>query len=155
MPVRNPPDVELWIRTLPSGDGEEHDQLRQRLRRLEARGVVDSVRVRTWPHEVALEGPATPRERHIRDCIRACQEWASEREMALAGFERITAGVGRMGPGYESMRLPQTLLTVWRDGHVEWVAPCVDDGHEWSPMEWVDEADTGHRPGRGPRVLTA
>lgn len=148
MPTNTRPTVELWIRTLPTGEGEEHDALRQRLAALERRGVVESVRVRTWPHEVVLDGPTTPRERAIVDRIRAFGRWAARAGVRLPAFGDVTtAGAGRMGPEYTALRLPQTALAVSRDGELRWVAPCVADGVERTPWEWVEAAEAGTAPG--------
>lgn len=174
MPATTCPTVELWIRTLPAGEGEEHDELRRRLAALERRGVIESVGVRTWPHEVALDEvtafPAgrratdgtgadrvdRPRDREIADRVRTFQRWAAREGVTLPAFhERTTVGVGRMGPEYTALRLPQTALAVWRDGALRWVAPCVEGGSEWTPMEWVEAAAEGEAPGceTGPRLV--
>jgi hypothetical protein len=156
MPTTTRPRVELWIRTLPAGEGEEHDELRRRLAWLDRRGVIESVRVRTWPHEVALDGPTTPRDRAIAERVRAFRRWAAEQGVTLPAFgDRTTAGVGRMGPEYTALTLPQTALAVTREGALQWVAPCVEDGRERTPMEWVDDAAEGDAPGCdvGPRLV--
>jgi hypothetical protein len=148
MPTNTRLEVELWIRTLPTGAGEEHDELRQRLAALERRGTVESVRVRTWPHEVVLDGPTTPRDRAITDRIQSFKQWAARTGVALPAFDRrTTAGVGRMGPEYTALTLPQTALAVSRDGTLRWVAPCVEGGVERTPWEWVEAAEQGVSPG--------
>jgi hypothetical protein len=156
MPTTTPPQVELWIRTLPAGAGEEHDDLRRRLAALERRGVIDSFEVRTWPHEIALDGPTEARDREIGDRVRRFRQWAAREGVTLPAFtERTTAGVGRMGPEYTALSLPQTALAVWRDGTLRWVAPCVEGGSEWTPREWTEAAAAGGAPGceSGPRIV--
>jgi hypothetical protein len=150
MPTTTRPRVELWIRTLPTGGGEEHDELRRRLASLARRGVIEEARVRTWPHEVALDGPTTARDEVIARRVRAFRRWAAREGVELPTFGgRTTAGVGRMGPAYTALRLPRTALAVWRDGVLQWVVPCVADGRERTPAEWVDAAATGDAPGCG------
>jgi hypothetical protein len=60
-----------------------------------------------------------------------------------------------MGPEYTALTLPQTALAVTREGALQWVAPCVEDGRERTPMEWVDDAAEGDAPGCdvGPRLV--
>ena len=136
------------MRTLPAGDGEEHDELRRRLARLDRRGVVDSVRVRTWPHEVVVDGPQTRRDRIITERLRAFERWAVRERATLPAFrERTTAGVGRMGPQCTVVRLPQTALAVFRDDRLLWVAPCVFGEETWTPREWIENAADGTAPG--------
>ncbi|WP_321166735.1 HTH domain-containing protein [Salinigranum halophilum] len=148
MPAMTRPTVELWIRTLPTGEGEEHDELRRRLAALDRRGVVESVRVRTWPHEVVVDEPATARDSAIADRVREFRRWAARAGVALPAFDdRVTTGVGRMGPECTALRLPQTALAVRRGGRLQWVAPCVEDGVEHTPWEWVDAAAEGAAPG--------
>jgi hypothetical protein len=146
MPTHTRPEVELWIRTLQTGAGEEHDRLRRRLAALERRGVVDSVRVRTWPREVPLDGPTTPRDRAIADRVRAFERWAARAGVSLPTFERVDTGVGRMGPEYTALTLPRTALAVTHEGTLRWVAPCVEDGAEHAPREWVESAEMGADP---------
>jgi hypothetical protein len=156
MPAATAPTVELWMRTLPAGEGEEHDELRQRLLNLDRRGVVETVRIRTWPHEVAVDGPMSQRDRLIAERVRAFRRWAAREGVALPDFaERATAGVGRMGPAYTALRLPQTALAVSREGRLVWVTPCVEGGRERTPREWVDAAANGTAPGcqSGPRLV--
>lgn len=144
------------MRTLPTGAGEEHDELRRRLRRLDRQGVVDSVTVRTWPHEVVVGEPATARDREITARVREFQQWAAGEGVELVGFdEGETAGVGRMGPTYDVLTVPQTALVVSRDGVVEWVAPCERDGAVQTPRAWVTAAAEGAAPGceSGPRLV--
>ena len=148
MPARTAPTVELWMRTLPAGEGEEHDELRRRLAQLDRTGVVDAVVVRTWPHEIAVDGPASRRERAIVDRVRAFRRWAMGAGAELPAFaEQSAAGVGRMGPTYTALRLPPTVLAVYREGALTWVAPCVDGGEERTPREWVEAAADGAAPG--------
>jgi hypothetical protein len=148
MPARTAPTVELWMRTHPTGDGEEHDELRRRLAQLDRRGVVDAVTVRTWPHEIAVDGPASRRERAIVDRVRDFRRWATGAGVELPAFaERSTAGVGRMGPAYTALRLPRTALAVYREGILTWVAPCVERGEERTPREWIENAADGAAPG--------
>lgn len=136
------------MRTLRAGDGEEHDELRRRLAMLDRRGVVESVEVRTWPHEVVVDGPQSRRDRAVVTRLRAFERWATREGAALPAFEeRTTAGVGRMGPPCTVRRLPQTALAVYRDGRLVWVAPCVYGGEEWTPREWVEDAAEGVAPG--------
>jgi hypothetical protein len=60
-----------------------------------------------------------------------------------------------MGPEYTALRLPQTVLAVWRDGALRWVAPCAEGGSEWTSMEWAEAAAEGEPPGceTGPRLV--
>lgn len=156
MSTTSRPTVELWIRALRTGGSEEHDELRRRLVTLDHRGVVDSVHVRTWPHDVTIDRPTTRRERTIADRVRTFRRWAGRRGVSLPAFgERTTAGVGRMGPECEVVTLPRTALAVWCDGTLEWVAPCVADGRVYTPREWVEEATEGRAPGvdRGPMLV--
>jgi hypothetical protein len=155
MPLTTAPTVELWMRRLPAGEGEEHDELRRRLARLDRRGVVETVRVRTWPHEVVVDESLSARDRAIVDRVRAFERWAEREGVGLPAFERTTVGVGRMGPGRTALRLPQTALAVWRDGSLQWVAPCVRGGARRSPLDWIADAVEGAAPGcsRGPRLV--
>lgn len=138
------PTVELWIRTLPVGEADAHDELLARLRALERRGRLDDVELHTWPHEVAIDEPATPHERQVVDRVVDFRRWAARRGARLPGLETtVTAGVGRMGPAYEALRLPETVLAVFRDGVLVWVAPCELEGRTHTPLEWVAEAERG------------
>lgn len=138
------PTVELWMRTLPTGEGEEHDELVARLRALERCGRIDGVECRTWPHEVAVDDPRTPRESTVVNRVTSFRRWAATRGVDLPAFERTTtAGVGRMGPAYEALTLPPTALAVYQDGVLVWVAPCVDDEHEYTPLDWIEAAERG------------
>jgi hypothetical protein len=152
MSTHTRPEVELWIRTLRTVAAEEHDGLRRRLAALERQGVLGSVEIRTWPHEVPIDGPTTARDRLIVDRVRAFRRWAARAGASLPAFdERVTAGVGRMGPECTVLTLPETTLAVSVDGTLSWVAPCVEGDVGRTVAEWVEAAETGSLPGRESR----
>jgi hypothetical protein len=139
--------VELWIRPLASSDGEQHEPLVDRLRRLEARGVVDEVSVHRWGRNIDLtdthlDRPDDP-DRAAWERVVEFLQWAVNNEVTLADFRETAAvGVGRMGREHPVVSLPRTALAVYQDGDLQWVFPFQRAGRRYTVSDWL-EAATG------------
>lgn len=122
---------ELWIRPLPTGSREEHDALVARLEALVAEGAIGGLRVRTWGRDVSLEPTGSDEDDVVRRRVERFLTWARAEGVRLPGIREVEAvGVGRMGPAHRALELPQTLLAVFRDDDLLWVAPHRDGDRE-------------------------
>jgi hypothetical protein len=135
--------VELWIRQIRDGLGEEHQALVVRLERLADEGVVDDVCVRTWGREVDVESDTAPTKRDavVRERLAECRHWARREGVALPTLdERATVGSGRMGPEHDAVVLPPTLGIVFRSDEIEVVYPHERDEGLRTLSDWVETA---------------
>ncbi|MFC7128763.1 HTH domain-containing protein [Haloferax chudinovii] len=137
--------VELWIRPIRDGLGEEHQALIVRLERLTDGGVVDDVCVRTWGRNVDVESDLAPTNRDavVRERLAECRHWARTEEVALPTLdERSTVGSGRMGPEHDAVVLPRTLGIVFRGDEIEAVFPHERDEGTQTFADWVETAES-------------
>ncbi len=134
--------VELWIRSLPGGSGEQHESLITRLRRIEAMGVLDDVTVHTWERCIDMTDP------HVDDPDRRAWErvieflqWAVNNDVTLVDFRETAAvGEGRMGPEHPVVCLPRTVLAEYKDGDLLWVLPFQRKNRRYTVSDWFVSA---------------
>ncbi|POG57452.1 HTH domain-containing protein [Haloferax marisrubri] len=137
--------VELWIRPIRDGFGEEHQALVVRLERLADEGLVDDVCVRTWDRDVDVESDTAPTKRDavVRERLAECRLWARNEGVALPTLdERATVGSGRMGPEHDAVVLPPTLGIVFRDDEIEAVYPHERTEGRRTLADWVETAES-------------
>ncbi|SEO39517.1 hypothetical protein SAMN04487948_102220 [Halogranum amylolyticum] len=116
--------AELWVNT-PADSG--YELLVDHLDRLEAAGTIDDYVVYHWGHDldVSSDRLRSAEDQLARERIAAFKQWAQENDCTVAGLgERVTAGVGRMGPEYTAEHLPPVLLAEYVGDDLEQVTPC-------------------------------
>jgi hypothetical protein len=138
--------VELWV--WPDRDllDDQRDLVIDRLRSLLARGDVDQVAVREWPHQ--LDVTAEPRTldgaaREARECLADVRAWADASGVTLPLPDPVPAGTGRMGPTHQFQDLPRLMLVERLDGRVRFAAPCETDDGRCGVEEHVERIEAG------------
>ncbi|SFL04459.1 hypothetical protein SAMN04487950_2144 [Halogranum rubrum] len=121
--------AELWV----NAPGEtDYEPLVTHLDQLEATGTVDDYVVYHWGHDldVSSDRLRCVEDQLARERISAFKQWALEHDCTVTGLgDRVTAGVGRMGPEYTAEHLPPVLLAEYAGDDLELVTPC-STGHE-------------------------
>lgn len=133
--------VELWVNT---PDDAEYEPLVGHLDHLEATGTVDDYVVYHWGHDldVSSDRLRCVEDQLARERISAFKQWALEHDCIVTGLgDRVTAGVGRMGPEYTAEHLPPVLLAEYVDDDLELVTPCsTSHEHVIDRLEALDES---------------
>lgn len=141
--------VELWVCGHRCGDDDGHEVFADRLERFVETGRIDDFTVREWPHEVDVTSPdvRSPHEQLVRERVAEFRQWAHTYGMTLPEFdETSTVGVGRMGPEHTALVMPATVLAVYRDDDLQWVAPCRKRGRLYTVADWFDAVEHGIDP---------
>jgi hypothetical protein len=116
--------AELWVN---APDDSGYQPLVEQLEQLETTDAIDDYVVYHWGHDldVSSDRLRSVEEQLARERISAFKQWAQENDCTVAGLgDRITAGVGRMGPEYTAEHLPPVLLAEYVDDDLEQVTPC-------------------------------
>lgn len=118
--------VQLWLREpVPDEIRQTQRAVCARLRRLARRGAVPTPEIRTWASPVFASTERSDDD--VRDAIETFEEW-SDGEIfdSLSGFERERTSTID-GDEIALVRLPMQCLSLYREGELRFVAPCVID----------------------------
>jgi len=138
--------AELWVWPDRHLLLEQREQVVDRLRSLLARGALDQVAVREWPHQLDVTAePRTldPAAREARECLGDVRAWADARGVTLPLPEPVPAGTGRMGPTHQFQELPRLMLVERVDGRVRFAAPCEVDERRCGVEEHLERLEEG------------
>lgn len=139
---REPPRVELYLRSLAPATGRDHqDAVLERLRDLDEAGRIKGVDVRVCGDCVCPQS-ATARTapgRRLLDRYEQFEAWADRTGADLAGFEHRDVESVLTGTTVTGVAFPRMVLAEYRRGRLAFVAPA-DTGEETVRVE--DRVDT-------------
>jgi hypothetical protein len=122
-----------------------YEPLVDHLDHLETTGRIDDYVVYHWGHDldVSSDRLRCVEDQLARERISAFKQWALENGCTVMGLgDRVTAGVGRMGPEYTAEHLPPVLLAEYVGDDLQLVTPCSDgDEHVVERLETLDTPD--------------
>jgi hypothetical protein len=128
--------VELWVN---APHDSEYELLVDQLDQLETTGAIDDYVVCHWGHDLDVSSDRLRclEDQLARERISAFKQWALENGCTIMGLgDRVTAGVGRMGPEYTVEHLPPILLAEYVEDDLDLVTPC--SGGEEHVVERLD-----------------
>lgn len=121
--------VDLYVRSLAAGDNHARiEETLSRLAALERAGTIDEYDLHVWGDGVSLDPRITDTDAgaFIRERVTAFREWAHETGHELVGFAERTTHSAMTGRTHRNVTVPAMALCEYRDGDIEWVAPCKD-----------------------------
>ena len=136
--------VELWVN---APHDSEYELLVGQLEQLETTGAIDDYVVCHWGHDLDVSSDRLRclEDQLARERISAFKQWALENGCTVMGLgDRVTAGVGRMGPEYTVEHLPPVLLAEFLGDDLDRVTPC--SGGEEHVVERLDALGAVENP---------
>lgn len=137
-----PRRAELFVRSLaPDTARARQEQVLERLRELEAAGVVEGVTVHLAGDCVCPESVAADTETgsFLLSRVEQFEQWAATNDVALEGFERRCVDSSLTGETVTGIRFPRLCLAVFDDDGLVFVAPSestgVPDALDWLAAE--------------------
>ena len=135
------PRIELYVRSLrPDGAHARQEAVIERLERLEAAGVVESVSVIVWGKQVArgTAGARTDEGEFILNRVAEFTQWALSNNVSLESFHQMVGN-----ESYEAIVLPVMGLAEYRGGELVHVAPCTEGEVVHSIPDRLDRLERG------------
>lgn len=134
--------AELWVNAPDEG---EYEPLVEHLAHLKAAGDVGEYAVYHWGHDLDVSSDCLRcvEDQLARERVSEFKHWAAEHGCTVLGLgERVTTGVGRMGPEVTVEHLPPVLLAEYVGGNLQRVTPCsAGDEHVSERLERLDTTD--------------
>ena len=119
--------IEVFGRADLPGGVTKQRTVRDRLAELDAAGRVDGVERHTWEGRIRTSDDEPPTE--TVEWVRRFEDWADAGGVSLEPFfERNERSSPITGDEYEELILPVLCVAAIRDGEIERVAPCKEDG---------------------------
>lgn len=114
--------VDLYMRADESTLGRRRE-ITERLESIQSSGGIDRFTVRTWPCQVALDGP----NEDVLAVVERFQQWATEEEVDFGpAFDRRAYDRSFTDESGEIVTLPAVALAVYEDDDLVAVAPHAD-----------------------------
>lgn len=143
--------LELYVRSLlPRGCQGRQETTLRRLEELEASGAVDDVGVVVWGRglDVSTDAPRTDAGEEIHRRVDAFQEWASDQGLSLRTcFSSRQVSSDITGEEYDALLFPSMALAAFREGAVEFVAPCTDGDAVCTVTDLLEAFERGEPDG--------
>lgn len=133
-----PPRLELYVRSLAPRDiRESQDQIFETLQSLEEADRISEFEVVVCGDCICPSSPtaATTIGQRLLDCYESINEWASEADRELVGFEKRETSSMIRETTVESISFPKILLVEIRDGSVSFVAPSKSETEKTTVLD--------------------
>lgn len=138
--------VDLYMRADESTLGRRRE-ITERLESIQSSGGIDRFTVRTWPRNVALDGP----NEDVLAVVERFQQWANEEDVDFGpAFGRRDYERSFTDESGEIVTLPTVALAVYEGDELVAVAPHADASHLQTVDELLATLDerTGTHPDR-------
>lgn len=138
---RRPPRLELYVRSLaPMDIRETQEQVVKRLQSLESGGQISEFTVTVCGESICSASTTVETDigRQLLDCYKSADEWATEHDRELLGFERHETKSQLAGTAVTGISFPRLLLLEVDNGRVEYVAPSRNGTETTSVLERLE-----------------
>lgn len=133
-----PPRLELYVRSLAPRDiRESQEEVFETLQSLEETGRISEFEVVVCGDCVCPSSPtaATAIGQQVLGCYESANEWATESDRELVGFEKRETKSMLRETTVEGISFPKLLLVEIRDGSVSFVAPSKSETEKTTVLD--------------------